>query len=82
MITTTERRPLFADLGDMAKKITAAIREQSDKGVKAKAVHVNPRMKELMDQMAGFTIKTIGAYPVVANEKTPLERFWLEKLPA
>ena len=77
MITTNEPRPVFTDLGDMAKKISAAIREQSEKGVNAVAVHVNPRMLELMDRMKGEHIVSIGKYPVVPDERVPLDRFRL-----
>lgn len=78
MITTTEPRPLFTDIGEMAKTITNAIREQQRSGLKAEEVHINPKMLEVMDQMAGVRIKAIGEYAVVPNEKVPMDRFWIK----
>lgn len=75
----SDTRPLFSDLGELAKAITIGIENAQRNGVKAKAIHVNPKMKEVMDLLAGMTIKKIGSFPIVANEKTPMDKFWLEK---
>jgi hypothetical protein len=75
-----ETRPLFTDLGELAKAITIGIENASLNGVQAKAVHVNPRMKEIMDMLAGKTIVRISRFPIVANAKTPMDKFWVEKL--
>ena len=82
MISSLESRPLFTDLGELAQIITNGIRNAQAQGVKAKAVHVNPKMKEIMDLMAGYTIKRIGDYPVVANAKCPMDQFLVEKATA
>lgn len=72
-------RPLFADLGELAQAITNGIKDAQAQGVKAKAVHVNPKMKEILDSLAGYTVKMIGIYPVLANEKVPIDQFAIEK---
>jgi len=77
--TLNEKRPMFSDLGELAKAITVGIENAHRNGVKAKAVHVNPRMKEVMDSLAGMTIKKIGEFPIVANEKVAMDHFWVEK---
>lgn len=74
-----EKKPLFADLGKLAQAITNGIRNAQAQGVKAKEVHVNPKMKEIMDTLAGYTIKTIGEFPIVANPKCPIENFMVLK---
>lgn len=70
---------MFAALGELARAITTGILNAQQNGVKAKAVHVNPKMKEVMDSLAGYTIKTIGTFPIVASEKVAMEHFWVEK---
>lgn len=75
----TDPRPLFTNLGELAAAITYGIRNAEGQGMKAKAVHANPKMKEVMDSLAGYTIKTIGAFPVVANPQCPIDRFIVEK---
>lgn len=74
-----EERPMFSNLGEMAKAITLGIEDAYRRGVKGKSVHVNPKMKEIMDTLAGYTIKNIGAFPIVANEQCPMENFMVEK---
>lgn len=74
-----EKPRLFTDLGELAKAITIGIENAALSGVPAKAVHVNPQMKEIMDMLAGYTITKIGQYPIVTNPKTPMDKFWVER---
>jgi hypothetical protein len=77
MPQTTETRPLFTGLDELAQTITRAIHEQQRLGMRAQAVHINPKMLEIMDQMAGVRITHIGEYPVAPDATVPLDRFRL-----
>lgn len=79
MTTIADAKPLFTDLGQLANTITNAINHAKSMGVKAKAVHINPKMLEIMDQLKGETIKAIGDYPIVADASVPIDRFRLRK---
>lgn len=74
-----DTKPIFTDLGEMAKAITLGIEDAYRRGVKGKSVHVNPKMKEIMDLLAGYTISKIGDYPIVANPQCAMENFMVEK---
>lgn len=77
MTVLAENKPLLADLGQLARTITNAINDAALMGVKAKGVHINPKMLEIMDQLKGERIVRIGEYPVVPDAKVPIDRFRL-----
>lgn len=70
---------MFSDLGEMGKAITLGIEDAYRRGVKGKSVHVNPKMKEIMDLLAGYTISKIAGFPIVANPHCAMEYFMVEK---
>lgn len=82
LITTNEKRPMFADLGELATAITGAIKNALASGVEVTDVHVHPKMREIMDQLNGSPVLNIGSeehgwHDIVSDSTCPIDQFRL-----
>lgn len=84
VIVSSEKKPLFTDLGQLAAAIRSAVDNALASGIEVTDVHIHPKMREIIDQLSGYTVMRIGSdergwHDIVSDSTLPIDQFKLIK---